>query len=317
MAENWRNSNRYRGLLVAASRENAAGMVHALEQDGLSLSLVQALNWEAIEHALGEPAWDFIICNYHLPEHSGLEVLAGCRGRGLEVPFLMVSARLGEAAAVGCLKAGAQDYVPQDELWRLAPAVKRELQAAHERRVRGERDARNSYLAEMVESCHAAVIGKTLDGTILSWNQGAQRLYGYTAAEMIGKSIASLVPMHRPDELPELLARLRRGEWLENLETVRIRKDGSRVNVSVTLSPIRDADGRIIGASSVAHDITQRKLEEEERLLLLRDLTEALAIRNQQSAPAVGKVPVEPSHVLSAGRGRIPIAGHLPDSFPT
>jgi diguanylate cyclase (GGDEF)-like protein/PAS domain S-box-containing protein len=114
----------------------------------------------------------------------------------------------------------------------------------------------------MVGSATDAIIGKTLDGVITSWNPAAERLYGWRAHEVVGRSIAIIVPPDLPDELPEIMARLRRGERANHYETTRLRKDGTRVPVSVTVSPIRDESGRIIGASSIARDATERKLDE-------------------------------------------------------
>jgi PAS domain S-box-containing protein len=117
-------------------------------------------------------------------------------------------------------------------------------------------------LAAIVESSEDAIIGKTLDGIITSWNQGAERLYGYTAAEMVGQSLARLIPPDLPDDLPQLLARLRRGERIAHYETQRLAKDGTRLEVSLTISPIRDGAGRLIGASKSARDITARTQSE-------------------------------------------------------
>ena len=118
-------------------------------------------------------------------------------------------------------------------------------------------------LAAIVESSDDAIISKTLGGTIVSWNQGAERLYGYTAEEMIGKSIAMIVPTDHPDELPAIVEKLKRGERLEHYETVRVRKDGTRVDVSLTISPIKNSEGKVIGASKIARDITMSKREAE------------------------------------------------------
>src|SRR5262249_48653879 len=118
-------------------------------------------------------------------------------------------------------------------------------------------------MAAIVESSDDAIIGQGLDGSIVTWNKGAERLYGYTAREAIGKSPALLAPPDHPDEMPALLARLRPGEQIDHYETVRVRKDGTRVDVSLTISPVRDPDGRIIGASKIARDITARKREAE------------------------------------------------------
>jgi two-component system NtrC family sensor kinase len=119
-----------------------------------------------------------------------------------------------------------------------------------------------AQLAAMVESSDDAIIGKTLDGRITSWNAGAERLYGYPRAEVIGQSIALLIPPDRSDELPTILARLQRGERIEHFETVRMRKDGTHLEVSLTVSPIIDAAGHVVGASAIARDITARRQAE-------------------------------------------------------
>ena len=117
-------------------------------------------------------------------------------------------------------------------------------------------------LAAIVESSEDAVIGKNLDGIITTWNTGAKRIYGYRAEEILGKHISILTPPERPDEVPQTMEKLRRGERAELYGTVRITKDGRRIHVSLTVSPIRDNAGRITGVSSVDRDITDRKLVE-------------------------------------------------------
>jgi PAS domain S-box-containing protein len=132
-------------------------------------------------------------------------------------------------------------------------------------------------LAAIAESSDDAIIGKDLDGNVTSWNQGAERLFGYAAAEFIGRPVALLVPPERPDELPSILARIRRGERVEHFETVRLRQDGSRVDVSLTASSVRNAEGKVIGASKIGRDITARKREEAS----LRFLAEASRLQGQ------------------------------------
>jgi PAS domain S-box-containing protein len=112
------------------------------------------------------------------------------------------------------------------------------------------------HLAAIVESSYDAIIGKDLEGNILSWNKAAERIYGYAAHEVTGRSISILVPPDRPDELPRIMATLKRGENVEHFQTVRVRKDGRRLNVSLTISAIKDVNGRAVGASTIAHDIT-------------------------------------------------------------
>ena len=120
-----------------------------------------------------------------------------------------------------------------------------------------------AHLAAIVESSDDAIISKTLDGIIRSWNQGAERVFGYSAAEAIGRSITFLIPPDRPAEEDEILRRLRQGDRIEHFETVRVRKDGTRIDVSVTISPIRDETGQVVGASKIVRDIADRKRMEE------------------------------------------------------
>ena len=118
------------------------------------------------------------------------------------------------------------------------------------------------FLAAIVESSDDAIISKTLAGTITSWNRGAEILYGYSAAEAVGQPISLIIPPERPSELPAIMERLRRGERIDHYETVRVRKDGTRLDVSVSISPIRDNADRIVGAASIGRDITERKQAE-------------------------------------------------------
>ena len=118
-------------------------------------------------------------------------------------------------------------------------------------------------LAAIVESSDDAIVSKDLNGVIASWNKGAERLFGYTAPEVIGKPVTLLIPKERSDEEPSILERIRQGEHIEHFETVRRRKDGTLIDVSLTVSPIIDSQGQVVGASKIARDITERKRTEE------------------------------------------------------
>jgi PAS domain S-box-containing protein len=119
-----------------------------------------------------------------------------------------------------------------------------------------------AYLAAIVESSQDAIVGRTLDGRILSWNSGAEKIYGYTADEAIGRPITLIVPAERQDEERMILDRIRRGERVDHIETVRVSKQGRHIDISLTVSPVRDRAGRIVGVSKVARDITDRKQAE-------------------------------------------------------
>ncbi|WP_217271912.1 PAS domain S-box protein [Sphingopyxis sp. BSNA05] len=129
-----------------------------------------------------------------------------------------------------------------------------------------------AHLAAIVSCSSEAIISKTLDGTIKSWNSGAQKIFGYTAEEMIGKSIRLLIPADRQHEEENILAQISRAEQVNNYETIRLCKDGREVDVSVTVSPIFDSGGTIVGASKIAHDISDRKLAEAREQLLMGEV---------------------------------------------
>jgi PAS domain S-box-containing protein len=143
--------------------------------------------------------------------------------------------------------------------------------------LRGDQDAAQ-LLATIVQSAEDSIIGKTLDGIVVSWNPAAERTFGYTAEEMLGQSISRLVPNDRLDELPESLERVRCGQRVDHRETVRVAKDGRRINVRVTVSPIRDPGGTIIGASTIARDVTERTHAEENFRGLLESAPDAMVI---------------------------------------
>jgi two-component system, cell cycle sensor histidine kinase and response regulator CckA len=273
-----------RVLIVEDSADDTLLLAAELKRGGLDLVFERVETAASMQAALEVHKWDLIICDYSMPHFSGPEALALHQQKALDIPFISVSGAVGEETVAEMMKSGAHDYVMKGKLARLVPVVKRELGAAQERRDRRQTEAASAYLASIVQFCDDAIIGKTLDGTVVSWNKGAERLYGYSAAEIIGRSISVLIPSYRPEELPEIYDTIKRDGGVDGLETVRIRKDGTAVEVSLTISPIKDAGGRVVGASTVARDITRHKQEENERLSLIQDLTAALAHTHLGSA---------------------------------
>ena len=148
---------------------------------------------------------------------------------------------------------------PEASTDRITQAILDELPA-----LRLKADKAIGLLAAIVDSSEDAIISKTLEGVITSWNSGAERLFGYTAKEAVGHSISMIIPLDRRDEETIFLARLSQGERIDHFDTVRVRKDGSTLEISLTISPVRDAAGKIIGASKIARDISARKRIERE-----------------------------------------------------
>ena len=137
-------------------------------------------------------------------------------------------------------------------------------------------------LAAIVESSDDAIIGKDLDGIITNWNRGAEKLFGYTAVEMVGNSVMRLIPADRQEEEGQIIGKINRGESLEHFETLRQAKDGHQFNVWITISPIRDATGKVIGVSKVVRDITDRKMAEEKICQLNAELEKRVGERTEQ-----------------------------------
>ena len=207
--------------------------------------------------ALHANTYDIVLADYRLPSWSGLDALALVRSEDKDIPFILFTGTVGEETAVECIKKGATDYVLKDRPARLPHAVRRAL---HERFLRAERrraERSRDLLASIVQSSDDAIIGMSLDGSIVSWNRGAEGIYGYSAEEIKGQPVHMLFDPRRAHELQATLETLRRGDSIERYETSGIRKDGGVIEMAVTMSAIRD--GRITGISAIARDITQQK----------------------------------------------------------
>jgi PAS domain S-box-containing protein len=191
-----------------------------------------------------------------LPDHTAqFAALAGGRGPNFVVEKRYVRP---DGSHVWVQNQISAIHSPQGEIHCIAAAVTDITERKQAEEVRGR-------LAAIVESSDDAIVGKDLNGIIRSWNSGAERLFGYTAQEAIGQPITILISPDHADEEPSILERIRRGERIEHYETVRLRKDGTPVDISLTVSPIVDERGRVAGASKIARDITERQRMEQQR----------------------------------------------------
>ena len=157
---------------------------------------------------------------------------------------------------------GGAEPTPRDASHRPIKTATRDINLEKAETTSAHTDEARFHLAAIVESSDDAILSKSLDGTILSWNRGAEKLYGYTAAEIVGQSIALLVPPDRRLELERILAGLQRGAFVDHFETRRAQKGGHLIPVSLTISPIRDSESKVIAASTIARDIRERKIAE-------------------------------------------------------
>jgi PAS domain S-box-containing protein len=227
--------------------------------------------------ALDRGGWDVVLSDYSMPGFSGAAALQFLRQRALDIPFIIVSGVIAASEAVEMLKAGAGDYVMKDDLIRLVPAIEREIRATHEREARRRSEEIMGHLAAIVESSDDAIFSNSLGGTILSWNGGAERIFGYTAAEVIGRSTEILAPIGLRDETVNIMAEIERGGRVVHYEAAQMCKDGQQIHAALTVSPIYDPAGKVIAVSTVARNITERRQKEEERSRLIHELRRALA----------------------------------------
>jgi PAS domain S-box-containing protein len=246
--------------------------------------LVRAQSAEAALLALIQNDFAAIVLDIQMPGMSGIELakLIKQRKRNQHIPIIFLTAYYQEDKDVlSGYDVGAVDYLtkPVDpqilkskvnvfvELFRSNRALAAtNLSLENEIAERKQAELARDRLAAIVESSSDAILSKTLDGIITSWNQGAEKMFGHNTEEIVGRSVSLLIPADRSDELELVLERIQREEAVEPFETVRVRKDGRLVHVSLTLSPIKDEAGRIAGVSAIMQDITERKRLEAEIL---------------------------------------------------
>jgi PAS domain S-box-containing protein len=179
---------------------------------------------------------------------------------------------------------------------------------AARQRARGDDDLAAHHYRAIIESSDDAILSKNLNGLILSWNRGAERLFGFTSEEAVGRPVTIIIPVDRLDEEPSILEKIHRGERIEHFETVRQRKDGSFVDISLTISPIRNSRGKIVGASKIARDITELRKARERQRLLLREMSHRVKNLFALSGSIVGlsaRLAKSPHELAESTRARL------------
>ncbi|MBK5294532.1 MAG: PAS domain S-box protein [Acidobacteriia bacterium] len=266
----------------------------ALEANGYDLAVEVVSTVEELMERVRSNTHDIILADYHLGAGSktGLDALPLLKAEGWDIPFILVTGSLGEEKAVECFREGATDYVPKHRIARLPSAVRGALA---EKRLREEKKrfaGELARLAAIVDSSYDAIVSTDPEGIVTTWNPAAEKMYGHSAREALGRPMSIIIPSDRLDEMPVLLGKFERRVGVRQKETLRKRKAGRLIPVEVTVSPVRNEAGAIVGVSEIAHDITARtrmeaqlrdsygRLEEQNRLVLEADRMKSLFVAN-------------------------------------
>ena len=229
-----------------------------------------------------------VLADVMMPRLDGFGLIGALRSDPATkaVPVMLLSARAGEDSRIEGMAAGADDYLVKPFSAReLLVRVGTLLQSIDARREVLEQERRvaeaNARLAAIVEFSDDAIVSKTLEGIVMSWNRGAEKLFGYPAAEAVGQHISLIIPADRISEEDYVIGKVRHGEVVDHFETLRRTKDGRSLHISLTVSPIRDAQGRVTGASKIARDITEQKRAEQALHEHRKQLVEADRLKDE------------------------------------
>jgi PAS domain S-box-containing protein len=281
-----------RVLVLEDCPDDASLCLRELEKAGFEVSADIVPTLVELEACVRSGVYDLLLADYHLLLGTGMDALPILKREGTAIPLILVTGTLGEEEAVECVRQGATDFVLKHHLSRLVPVVRRAL--AEQRGREAEKRGREAlaHLAAIVESSPDAIVGCGLDGTVTSWNAGAERMYGYTSGEALGCPMSLIIPSDRRHERPVLLGKPEHRRSVRYGETVRLNKDGRRIPVLVAVSPVKNAAGEILGVSEIAHDISDlkrmeeqlrgrnRQLEEQNRLVREADRAKSTFLAN-------------------------------------
>ncbi|MGA2401137.1 MAG: PAS domain S-box protein [Syntrophobacteraceae bacterium] len=301
-----------RVLLIEDDEDDYTLLRNMISENSSTMFYLQWVNtYEEGVQGICRAEHDVCLLDYRLGQKDGLELLREVTARGCEMPIILLTGQGGYDVDLEAMEAGAADYLVKGQITPalLERSIRYSIvqkhadlalrryrdyleQLIHERTseleetnsklqteidVRRKAEKASRQLAAIVEGSDDAIISQTLAGIVTSWNKAAEITYGYTAEEAIGQPMSLHVPPEHLNEIPDLLARIGRGERIFHYETIRRRKNGDDINVSLTISPIRDDSGSIIGASSIGRDITEGKRVRKEREKLIEELQVALA----------------------------------------
>ena len=253
-----------RVLLVEDSIDDAQLLERTLRQGEFDPTTQRVEDEPGLHAALGDGPWDVVITDHALPKFSAPAVLEILQRSRLDIPLIVLSGKIGEEAAVALMRAGAADFIPKNNLARLAPAITREVRDARSRADRRRDTALMAFQAHLLRAVGQAVVGTDLHGLVTFWNPAAERIYGWPAAEALGRDLAELLGTAGADPpSADIRAMLAKGASWQG-ERVVVRRDGTPVPLLTTASPAYDGEGRVISLVWVSSDITEIKQRERQ-----------------------------------------------------
>jgi PAS domain S-box-containing protein len=253
-------------LFVEDSEDDAELLLRELQQIGYDVAFERVQTDVAMRAMLTEKPWDLILSDYTLPKFSAPQALETLKASGLDIPFIIVSGTIGEETAIAALKAGANDFVIKGKYARLGPAIERELREAESRSNHRQAVEQIKYDARLLRYINDAVIATDTQFRITAWNRAAEKIYGWTASEVMGRSVAEVLREGLNEEQQDKARELLRQESSFRSERIHSRKNGQTIYIEENTIAITDVHGQITGYVSVNRDVTERKLAEDKLL---------------------------------------------------
>lgn len=266
-----------RVLIIEDSEDDAILLERELRRGGYEPLSKRVETAAAMSAELKRGEYDVVISDYVMPRFSGLRALKVLKNSGLDLPFIVISGKIGEETAVEAMKAGAHDYIMKENLARLVPAIQRELKEVVVRKERRLAEEALRKQAHIIDQIHDSVVSTDLDGNVTSWNRGAQRIFGYTAKEALGKHISFVYPEEEHDFLQQQVIKPLKEKGEHAVEVRMRRKSGEDFFAHLSLSLLSDSEGSVTGMIGYSMDITQRKRAED----MLKQTTQQLEIERE------------------------------------
>ena len=276
-------------LIIEDNENDAALIIRYLKKAEFNIAYEVVDTATALESALEKDHWDFVICDYTLPQFNALSALSILQSTKIDIPFIVVSGTVGEETAVEIMKAGAHDYIMKDNLTRLVPVFQRELAEAairQEHKLTAERNMMQSHLLDLIGQSVVTVDNKD---TITYWNKASEALYGWSASEALGRKLNDVLIHHETQPLAEeIITHIKNGQsWSRELNIRK--KDSTFIPVHITHTPIVDEKGELNGVIGISFDISERRKTEEAMVKKMDELAASNEELNRLNRLTIGR----------------------------